>query len=52
MTHPEYVIQAHNEFIDSGADIILTNTYQANIKRLSKLLGKDEAIKFVDVHFT
>jgi methionine synthase I (cobalamin-dependent) len=51
VTHPDFVVQAHSEFIDAGANVILTNTYQSNIKRLSKLLGNEEAVKFVDVIF-
>ncbi|KAI6176809.1 Homocysteine S-methyltransferase 1 [Aphelenchoides bicaudatus] len=48
LTHPECVVQAHKEFINAGADILLTNTYQANIKRLSKSLGKEEALQCVE----
>jgi len=47
ITNPDIVIKAHTDFIDAGADIILTNTYQANIKRLSEKLGVEEATKFV-----
>ncbi|KAI6184846.1 Homocysteine S-methyltransferase 1 [Aphelenchoides bicaudatus] len=38
---------AHSNFIESGADLIITNTYQANIKRLSEKMSADEALKYV-----
>lgn len=31
--HPEVVYQLHNEYIEAGADIILTNTFSANRKK-------------------
>jgi S-methylmethionine-dependent homocysteine/selenocysteine methylase len=36
-------------YIDAGADILLTNTYQANIKRMEKEVGIEEATKLVTV---
>ncbi|KAI6233390.1 Hcy-binding domain-containing protein [Aphelenchoides fujianensis] len=34
ITNPELVLAAHKAFIEAGATVILTNTYQANQKRL------------------
>jgi 5-methyltetrahydrofolate--homocysteine methyltransferase len=39
--HPEKVRQLHQEFVDAGADIILTNTFGCNRYRL-KLHGADD----------
>ncbi|KAH8409437.1 hypothetical protein KR222_005045 [Zaprionus bogoriensis] len=39
-THPEAVVRTHLDFLHSGADIILTNTYQASVEGYMKHLGK------------
>jgi homocysteine S-methyltransferase len=49
LTQPELVVDAHKKFIEAGANIILTNTYQANITRLSKLMSNEKALEFVNV---
>lgn len=33
-THPERTMELHRQFVDAGADIILTNTFGANRRRL------------------
>jgi len=35
----EAVIKTHKDFVDAGADIITTNTYQASGEHLRKHLG-------------
>ena len=34
-THPERIAALHKSFVDAGADIILTNTFGANARRLA-----------------
>jgi len=41
LTNPEAVIQTHKDFVEAGADIITTNTYQATAEHLRKHLGDD-----------
>jgi homocysteine S-methyltransferase len=41
-TEPEAVIQSHLDFLDAGAEIILTNTYQASVEGYTKYLHLDE----------
>lgn len=38
-TNPEAVIKTHLDFLHSGADIILTNTYQSSVDGFVKYLG-------------
>ncbi|KAI6171010.1 Homocysteine S-methyltransferase [Aphelenchoides bicaudatus] len=47
LTHPDLVVKAHLSFIDAGADIILTNTYQANIKRITQKSGSEKAMEVI-----
>ena len=37
-THPEAIIQTHLDFLESGAEIILTNTYQVKYRLVLKRL--------------
>lgn len=39
--NPEAVIQSHLDFLESGAEIILTNTYQASIEGYQDFLNLD-----------
>lgn len=39
--NPEAVIQSHLDFLESGAEIILTNTYQASIEGYQEYLHLD-----------
>lgn len=39
--NPEAVIQSHLDFLESGAEIILTNTYQASIEGYQEYLNLD-----------
>ncbi|CEP79036.1 homocysteine S-methyltransferase family protein [Defluviitoga tunisiensis] len=43
--HPEVVYQLHNEYIEAGADIILTNTFSANRKKLKELKLEDDFLR-------
>ncbi|XP_059048785.1 uncharacterized protein LOC131844018 [Achroia grisella] len=38
-THPEEVVNTHLDFLRAGADIIMTNTYQASVGGFVKYLG-------------
>ncbi|KAM3959379.1 uncharacterized protein ACR2FA_009054 [Aphomia sociella] len=38
-THPEGVVNTHLDFLRAGADIIMTNTYQASVGGFIKYLG-------------
>lgn len=40
--NPEAVIQSHLDFLESGAEIILTNTYQASIEGYREYLNLDD----------
>ena len=57
INEPEIVVQAHTNFIDAGADIILANSYKTNVPMLVDALGftEDEAIeamkKTIDLAF-
>ena len=46
INEPEIVVQAHSNFIDAGADIIVTNSYKTNVPMLIDALGftEEEAI--------
>ncbi|UTH14192.1 homocysteine S-methyltransferase [Macrococcus equipercicus] len=45
---PEAVYQVHKAFVDSGADIILTNTYQAAVPSfLNSGLTRDDAVYYL-----
>ncbi|XP_049877150.1 translin-associated factor X-interacting protein 1-like [Pectinophora gossypiella] len=41
-THPEQVTNTHLDFLRAGADVILTNTYQASVGGFVKHLGVTE----------
>ncbi|KAI6188636.1 Hcy-binding domain-containing protein [Aphelenchoides besseyi] len=47
VTDPELVFKAHMAFIEAGAEVILTNTYQANIKRLAHSFSPSETLNHV-----
>src|SRR5215470_12064071 len=36
LTHPEKVRAIHQAYVDAGAEVLLTNTFQANPSMLSK----------------
>ncbi|RXK17388.1 homocysteine S-methyltransferase [Macrococcus sp. DPC7161] len=43
-THPEGIYQVHRAFVENGADIILTNTYQASVQSFLNIgLTKEDA---------
>jgi homocysteine S-methyltransferase len=44
--NPEAVIQSHLDFLNAGAEIILTNTYQASIEGYQEYLKLDYAGSF------
>ena len=46
LTHPETVRAIHRAYVDAGAEVLLTNTFQANPASLEKynLAGQCEAI--------
>lgn len=48
-TNKQACIQAHRDFIKAGADIIMTNTYQASIEGFKNYLNldKDESIELI-----
>lgn len=37
LTHPEKVRAIHQAYVDAGAEVLLTHTFQANVGRLSEL---------------
>jgi homocysteine S-methyltransferase len=39
--NPEAVIQSHLDFLEAGAEIILTNTYQASVEGYQQYLNLD-----------
>jgi 5-methyltetrahydrofolate--homocysteine methyltransferase len=39
LTHPERVRAVHQAYVDAGADVLLTNTFQANRPTLSRCWG-------------
>jgi 5-methyltetrahydrofolate--homocysteine methyltransferase len=41
LTHPERVKSVHRSYVDAGAQILLTNTFQANPKNLAKYGAAD-----------
>ncbi|HOB16499.1 MAG TPA: homocysteine S-methyltransferase family protein [Defluviitoga sp.] len=45
IVHPEVVYQLHSEYIEAGADIILTNTFSANRKKLKELKLEEDFLK-------
>ena len=51
MEDPEEVTKAHQEFVDAGADIILTNSYRVTVPLIMECtdLNYDEADKVVQV---
>lgn len=44
LTHPEKIEKIHRSYIESGADVIQTNTYGANYEKL-KLFGLEHEVK-------
>ena len=36
---PEIVVKAHSNFIQAGADIIVTNTYKTNVPNLMEIMN-------------
>ena len=47
---PEAVIKTHKDFVEAGADIVTTNTYQATGEHLRKHLGKDMIDPIIGPH--
>ncbi|KAI6225275.1 Homocysteine S-methyltransferase 1 [Aphelenchoides fujianensis] len=47
ITNSELVLAAHKAFIEAGATVILTNTYQANQKRLRQKMSDEEALDYL-----
>lgn len=47
--NPDAVVQTHLDYLESGADIILTNTYQASVEGFMKHLNltRDESIELM-----
>lgn len=41
-TNPNAVMQTHLDFLQSGADIIMTNTYQASVEGYMEYINLDE----------
>ncbi|XP_055370828.1 uncharacterized protein LOC129605223 isoform X2 [Condylostylus longicornis] len=48
-TDPDAVVKTHLDFLKAGADIILTNTYQASVEGYMKYLGvtRDQSIDLI-----
>jgi homocysteine S-methyltransferase len=48
-TEPSAVIQSHLDFLEAGAEIILTNTYQASVEGYTEHLhlSRDESIELI-----
>lgn len=44
LTHPDKIERIHRSYIESGADIIQTNTYGANFEKL-KVFGLEHKVK-------
>lgn len=49
-THPDAVIKTHLDFLHSGADIILTNTYQSSVEGFMKHLGttREQSVALIE----
>lgn len=49
-THPEAVIKTHLDFLHSGADIILTNTYQSSVEGFMRHLGttREQSVALIE----
>ncbi|TDM48533.1 homocysteine S-methyltransferase [Macrococcoides goetzii] len=48
-SNPEAVYKVHQAFVDSGAEIILTNTYQASVQSFLNIgITKDEARAYLE----
>lgn len=47
--NPEAVIQSHLDFLTSGAEIILTNTYQASVEGYQEYLhlDREESVELI-----
>ena len=52
VNEPEIVVKAHSNFIEAGADILVTNSYKTNVPNLKEIMNytEEEAIK-VSVNF-
>ena len=48
-TEPEAVVQSHLDFLEAGAEIILTNTYQASVEGYTEYLNlnREESIEII-----
>jgi homocysteine S-methyltransferase len=48
-TEPQAVIQSHLDFLEAGAEIILTNTYQASVEGYTEYLhlNSDQCIELI-----
>ena len=48
-TNPEAVIATHFDFLEAGAEIILTNTYQASVEGYQKYLNlsREESLQLI-----
>jgi S-methylmethionine-dependent homocysteine/selenocysteine methylase len=47
LTHPEIVIQAHREYLDAGAEVLIANTY-ATSPLLFNHIGRDSDVAVID----
>lgn len=47
LTHPEQILQIHKTYIAAGADVIQTNTYGANLIKLSRY-GLEDSVKEIN----
>jgi homocysteine S-methyltransferase len=48
-TNPNAIIRTHMDFLEAGADLILTNTYQASIEGFTEYLSitNEESIELI-----
>jgi homocysteine S-methyltransferase len=48
-TNPEAIVRTHMDFLEAGADLILTNTYQASVEGFSEHLSltHDESVELI-----
>lgn len=45
VTNPEVILAIHREYLDAGAEVLTTNTYNANARRLGKFGLADQVAK-------
>lgn len=45
VTNPEVILDIHREYLDAGAEVLTTNTYNANARRLGKFGLADQVEK-------